>query len=78
VGPVRHWVWLGKQWPHRDKKQVRPDWDDRQDTSPVCNQDVRSYTLARGVEVLETLRDKLRNQNNRFNILILCNTVCQG
>lgn len=42
------------------------------------DQDSRSYEMAWRAEVRESLRDELGNQNNRFNIIMLCNTVCLG
>jgi len=42
------------------------------------DQDSRSYEMAWRAEVRESLRDELENQNNRFNIVMLCNTVCLG
>jgi hypothetical protein len=34
--------------------------------------------MAWRAEVRESLRDELGNQNNRFNIIMLCDTVCLG
>lgn len=42
------------------------------------DQDARSYEMAWRAEVRESLRDELTNQNNRFNIVMLCDTVCLG
>lgn len=42
----------------------------------AAQQDARSYEMAWRAEVRESLRDELANQNNRFNILMLCDTVC--
>jgi len=42
------------------------------------DQDSRSYEMTWRAEVRESLRDELCNQNNRFNIVMLCNTVCLG
>jgi len=42
------------------------------------DQDSRSYEMAWRAEVRESLRDELGNQNNRFNIIMLCDTVCLG
>lgn len=42
------------------------------------DQDSRSYEQAWRAEVRESLRDDLSNQNNRFNIIMLCDTVCLG
>lgn len=42
------------------------------------DQDSRSYEMAWRAEVRESLRDELVNQNNRFNIIMLCDTVCLG
>jgi hypothetical protein len=40
------------------------------------DQDARAYELVWRAEVRESLRDELQNQNNRFNIVMLCDTVC--
>ncbi|KAL3779159.1 hypothetical protein HJC23_014006 [Cyclotella cryptica] len=40
------------------------------------DQDGRAYEMAWRAEVRESLRDELTNQNNRFNIVMLCDTVC--
>ncbi|CAB9525375.1 expressed unknown protein [Seminavis robusta] len=40
------------------------------------DQDSRAYELSWRAEVRESLRDELANQNNRFNIIMLCDTVC--
>mmetsp|Transcript_6259 Transcript_6259/g.15577 ORF Transcript_6259/g.15577 Transcript_6259/m.15577 type:complete len:797 (+) Transcript_6259:113-2503(+) len=40
------------------------------------DQDCRAYEMAWRAEVRESLRDELTNQNNRFNIIMLCDTVC--
>lgn len=42
------------------------------------DQDSRAYEMAWRSEVRESLRDELTNQNNRFNIVMLCDTVCLG
>eukprot|EP00536_Pseudo-nitzschia_multiseries_P011543 jgi/Psemu1/259922/estExt_Genewise1Plus.C_3990010 len=42
------------------------------------DQDSRAYEMAWRAEVRESLRDELCNQNNRFNIIMLCDTVCLG
>lgn len=42
------------------------------------DQDSRSYEMSWRAEVRESLRDELSNQNNRFNIVMLCDTVCLG
>ena len=42
------------------------------------DQDSRSYEISWRSEVRESLRDELTNQNNRFNIIMLCDTVCLG
>ena len=42
------------------------------------DQDSRAYEMAWRAEVRESLRDELSNQNNRFNIIMLCDTVCLG
>jgi hypothetical protein len=42
------------------------------------DQDSRSYEMAWRAEVRESLRDELANQYNRFNIVMLCDTVCLG
>jgi hypothetical protein len=42
------------------------------------DQDSRAYEMAWRTEVRESLRDELGNQNNRFNIIMLCDTVCLG
>lgn len=42
------------------------------------DQDSRAYEMAWRAEVRESLRDELGNQNNRFNIIMLCDTVCLG
>ncbi|KAG7362822.1 PH domain containing protein [Nitzschia inconspicua] len=42
------------------------------------DQDSRSYEMAWRSEVRESLRDELGNQYNRFNIVMLCDTVCLG
>ena len=39
-------------------------------------QDLRNYEMNWRNEVRENLRDELQNQNNRFNIIMLCDTVC--
>lgn len=40
------------------------------------DQDSRAYEMSWRAEVRESLRDELVNQNNRFNIIMLCDTVC--
>jgi len=40
------------------------------------DQDCRGYEMSWRAEVRESLRDELANQNNRFNIIMLCDTVC--
>jgi hypothetical protein len=40
------------------------------------DQDSRAYEMAWRAEVRESLRDELTNQYNRFNIVMLCDTVC--
>ena len=40
------------------------------------DQDSRQYEISWRSEVRESLRDELTNQNNRFNIIMLCDTVC--
>jgi len=40
------------------------------------DQDSRAYEMAWRAEVRESLRDELANQYNRFNIVMLCDTVC--
>lgn len=40
------------------------------------DQDSRSYEISWRAEVRESLRDELTNQYNRFNIVMLCDTVC--
>lgn len=40
------------------------------------DQDSRAYEMTWRAEVRESLRDELANQNNRFNIIMLCDTVC--
>eukprot|EP00588_Corethron_pennatum_P028918 CAMPEP_0194314176 /NCGR_PEP_ID=MMETSP0171-20130528/11006_1 /TAXON_ID=218684 /ORGANISM="Corethron pennatum, Strain L29A3" /LENGTH=736 /DNA_ID=CAMNT_0039069457 /DNA_START=151 /DNA_END=2358 /DNA_ORIENTATION=+ len=40
------------------------------------DQDSRSYEMTWRAEVRESLRDELVNQNNRFNIVMLCDSVC--
>jgi PH domain len=40
------------------------------------DQDSRAYEISWRSEVRESLRDELQNQNNRFNIIMLCDTVC--
>ena len=40
------------------------------------DQDSRTYEMSWRAEVRESLRDELANQNNRFNIIMLCDTVC--
>lgn len=40
------------------------------------DQDSRAYEIAWRAEVRESLRDELANQYNRFNIVMLCDTVC--
>ena len=42
------------------------------------DQDSRAYEMVWRAEVRESLRDELGNQNNRFNIIMLCDTVCLG
>jgi len=42
------------------------------------DQDTRAYEMSFRSEVRESLRDELGNQNNRFNIIMLCDTVCLG
>jgi hypothetical protein len=42
------------------------------------DQDSRNYEMAWRAEVRESLRDELVNQYNRFNIVMLCDTVCLG
>ncbi|KAL7539415.1 hypothetical protein ACHAWF_006400 [Thalassiosira exigua] len=42
------------------------------------DQDCRAYEMAWRSEVRESLRDELANQHNRFNIVMLCDTVCLG
>ena len=42
------------------------------------DQDSRAYELVWRAEVRESLRDELCNQNNRFNSIMLCDTVCLG
>lgn len=42
------------------------------------DQDSRSYEMTWRAEVRESLRDELSNQNSRFNIIMLCDTVCLG
>lgn len=44
----------------------------------AMNQDSRAYEMSWRAEVRESLRDELTNQNNRFNIVMLCDTVCLG
>ena len=39
------------------------------------DQDSRAYEMAWRAEVRESLRDELGNQNNRFNIIILCDDM---
>eukprot|EP01050_Picozoa_sp_SAG11_P014227 SAG11_NODE_1729_length_4365_cov_2.317628_4_plen_181_part_00 len=41
-------------------------------------QDVRAFEMSWRTEVREALRDELANQNNRFNNIMLCDTVCLG
>lgn len=40
------------------------------------DQDARAYEMAWRAEIRESLRDDLTNQYNRFNIVMLCDTVC--
>ena len=40
------------------------------------DQDSRGYEMSWRAEVRESLRDELANQFNRFNIIMLCDTVC--
>ena len=42
------------------------------------DQNSRAYEMAWRAEVRESVRDELGNQNNRFNIIMLCDTVCLG
>jgi hypothetical protein len=42
------------------------------------DQDSRAYEMSWRAEVRESLRDELTNQNNRFNIVMLCDTVSLG
>lgn len=42
------------------------------------DQDSRAYEMAWRAEVRESLRDELINQNSRYNIIMLCDTVCLG
>jgi hypothetical protein len=42
------------------------------------DQDSRSYEMTYRTEVRESLRDELTNQFNRYNIVMLCDTVCLG
>eukprot|EP00546_Thalassionema_frauenfeldii_P020259 CAMPEP_0178895552 /NCGR_PEP_ID=MMETSP0786-20121207/656_1 /TAXON_ID=186022 /ORGANISM="Thalassionema frauenfeldii, Strain CCMP 1798" /LENGTH=796 /DNA_ID=CAMNT_0020565807 /DNA_START=43 /DNA_END=2429 /DNA_ORIENTATION=+ len=42
------------------------------------DQDSRAYEMSWRAEVREALRDDLQNQNNRFNSIMLCDTVCLG
>lgn len=42
------------------------------------DQDSRAFELTWRAEVREFIRDELGNQNNRFNIVMLCDTVCLG
>jgi len=48
----------------------------RQSMKLARDQDMRAYEMAFRSEVRESLRDELQNQNNRFNIIMLCDTVC--
>lgn len=47
-----------------------------QDMKLARDQDSRAYEMAWRAEVRESLRDELANQYNRFNIVMLCDTVC--
>ena len=42
------------------------------------DQDSRSYEMTYRTEVRESLRDELTTQFNRYNIVMLCDTVCLG
>lgn len=42
------------------------------------DQDSRAYEITWRAEVRESLRDELANQNNRFNTVLLCDSVCLG
>jgi hypothetical protein len=42
------------------------------------DQDSRAFEMSWRAEVREALRDELANQNNRFNNIMLCDTVCLG
>jgi hypothetical protein len=48
----------------------------RQGIKLARDQDSRNYEMAWRAEVRESLRDELANQFNRFNIVMLCDTVC--
>jgi len=48
----------------------------RQAIKLARDQDSRNYEMALRAEVRESLRDELANQYNRFNIVMLCDTVC--
>ncbi|KAL3909399.1 MAG: hypothetical protein SGILL_008103 [Bacillariaceae sp.] len=50
----------------------------RQGIKLARDQDSRAYEMAWRAEVRESLRDELANQYNRFNIVMLCDTVCLG
>jgi hypothetical protein len=42
------------------------------------DQDSRNFEMAWRTEARESLRDELTNQFNRYNTILLCNTVCLG
>jgi hypothetical protein len=44
----------------------------------AADMDARSFEMSWRAEVREALRDELANLNNRFNNVMLCDTVCLG
>ena len=44
----------------------------------AADMDARSFEMSWRAEVREALRDELGNLNNRFNNVMLCDTVCLG
>ena len=49
-----------------------------QQTKLARDQDSRAFEMSFRTEARESLRDELTNQFNRYNIVMLCDTVCLG
>ena len=49
-----------------------------EDIKLARDQDNRAFEMAWRTEARESLRDELSNQFNRYNIIMLCDTVCMG